>query len=119
MTEREAWLMLAEKFDASQEEYLCNFLGRQGDVYVYRTHVPSIPAPLRRAMVERIMAVVGGTVQQGKSAYADDGTSRWTFSTDGPKDDEKEGRVLACLLFANGFRTPTSSLPPSSTEDRA
>lgn len=80
MTEAEAWLILAEKYDAGQQrsKFLCVCL--ESDY----TMVPEIPSDLRQKMVDRIVYSLGDRF----TAYNYD------------EDDQQEGRVLACLMFA-------------------
>lgn len=86
MTEAEAWLILAEEYDAgkTKSKFLCISLSFPASE-VYRSDVlAEIPEDLRREMINRIEYALG----ERSTAYN-------SF-----EDDDKQGRVLACLMFA-------------------
>lgn len=84
--EPDAWLVLAEAHDADLgSTYLCNTLSHP-DSYGAST-VAAIPKDVRTAMRNRIMANLD------ESGVAYDGENMTS-------EEEREGRVLACLMFA-------------------
>ena len=88
MTESQAWLILAEEYDARRttSEYLCLDLKYSGIERGYHNRaIAAIPLALRRRMVDRVeMALSFGY----GPAYEETGT------------EERGGRLLACLLFS-------------------
>lgn len=90
MKESTAWRLLAEDHDAGLgSSYLCNTL-KYGDAYP--TRVSKAPLDLRVQMIGRIDAALDFP---GNAAY--DGEDL-TYA------EEREARVLACLLFAEQAR---------------
>lgn len=87
LAEPEAWLVLAEAHDAGQGSFfLCNTLGNP--LGCGASTVAQIPADVRQAMRSRIEAAINpdiGVAYDSRTA------------TD---EEQREGRVLACLMFA-------------------
>jgi hypothetical protein len=86
--EAEAWLTVAEEYDARRTatEYLCLDLEYSGIARNYRNRrIAALPLTLRRKMVDRVeMALPLGY----GPAYMKNGI------------EERGGRILACLLFS-------------------
>jgi hypothetical protein len=87
MTEAEAWLILAEEFEAERTGtgFLCLALGKYGVLWE-NERIAAIPSELRRAMIHRIEAAM---------------ESPYSVAYDSEYDPEhRDARVTACLLFS-------------------
>lgn len=112
MRESQAWRILSEEHDAGRTPYtcLCDNLRFVDDGEI--TRVAKIPATLRDQMRARIASAL-----DGEYAMAYPYISSIHPDRDELRQEQREGRVLACLMFAEQAKDEERAQRASIGED--